>query len=308
MSGKERQYSRRQFFRLAAGFGVGALGGAGIARPFLSQAESPDSPTKATVTPTLGPGVPDYIVRQLKRTPTPTPVLSLPETGENTTSGETLSFNVIYRGPPVPQVAITIDDGWFAENIEKACDFSEKFRVPLTFFILSNLFERKATNAALKRALSLGCELQNHGCCDHPDLVGFSKKGNLAAIRREIGIAQEKIGQFTEGKGNSGQFFRPPFGAYDATVVKIAHEFNLEVVMWSKDSRGTRKKENGELIDCEEVLNNLRSTGQGEIVLLHTNWNDTGALERFYQEVLVPKGLAPVLLSQLTPSRFHQPS
>jgi peptidoglycan/xylan/chitin deacetylase (PgdA/CDA1 family) len=268
--------------------------------PTTSPTTTPTPTRTVTPTPTIAP----------TETPTPTftpsPTATLEARPTEVPPRQDILYynNVIIKGPAVPQVAITIDDGWFPKNIQLACDFCEKYQAPLTFFIMAGLFDRPETKVALERARELGCEFQNHTWFSHPDMAKMANEGETQELIDEIRRAEEKILEFTGGKGGNGQFLRPPFGSYNRTVVDICHRLGLEVVFWSLDTAGTRRKPDGTLPGVEEVLANLRRTGPGEIPLLHTNWNDTQALERYYLEILQPKGLAPVLLSQLTPSRF----
>lgn len=205
----------------------------------------------------------------------------------------------LYRGPKIPQVAVTIDDGWDPQEIEKVLQVVRKSKVPLTFFIVGKLLARSPWKELAKEALSLGCELQNHSLT-HPFLARMSSREE---IKKEILSAQDLIFRVSGGRGNSGRYLRPPYGSFDARVVEVANRFGLEVVMWSLSSEGTSRKPSGELIPSKAVLQNLASTRWGEIVLMHFNWNDVGSLGR-YLAALGKDRLSPVLLSTLSPSRF----
>lgn len=208
---------------------------------------------------------------------------------------EAISQNeVIFKGPHLPQVAITLDDGWFPHHIENAVEIAEKYGIKLTFFLVGRVLGAKDWQAPIQRALNAGCELQNH-TWSHAWLT----KNSPSQIRSEIKKAQEAIFNWTKGQGNSGRYLRPPFGAYNSTVIRIAHELDLEVVMWSSSTGGIQKTEEGNLISSEQCLANLQhNTGWGTISLLHTNWNDVGALD-FYIPWLKETNLSPVLLSEL---------
>lgn len=203
---------------------------------------------------------------------------------------------IIRRGPWVPKVAVTIDDGWWPEQIEKAVEIAEKHGIKLTFFVVGRLLQMEKWRQPIERALAAGHELQNH-TFNHLDLC----QCDSATITWEIKAAQEAIWKRTDGKGNSGRYFRPPYGGSNDNIVRIAHELGLEVVKWSNSSGGTEKQADGKLVSAEQCLANLEAgTGWGSISLLHTNRNDIDALKS-YLPWLEKKGMSPVLLSELVP-------
>lgn len=206
--------------------------------------------------------------------------------------------DVIYRGPHVPEVAITIDDGWWPSQIEKQVEIAQKYGIKLTFFLVGRVLKMPAWEKSITKALEAGCELQNH-TFNHAWLTKCSSE----EIAWEIKAAKEVIFDLTKGEGNSGRYLRPPFGAYDGRVVSIAHSLGLEVAMWSNGSGGTSRDKDGNLISAGACFNNLvATTGWGSIPLVHTNWNDTGALDP-YVSWIKEKGMSPVLLSELVPPR-----
>lgn len=199
--------------------------------------------------------------------------------------------DTIRRGPvDQPKIAITIDDGWDTDCIKAAVEFSEKYHVPLNFFLLGQFYSQPKHRDLAKKALSCGCELHSHSYSLGHKLLTKLTSGE---IKDEIENGQRSIFGVSGGAGNSGRYLRPPYGSYNQEIVEIAHQFGVEVVIWSASSGGT-----------EKVLVNLQKTTNGDIVLMHFNWNDINALESYYLHILRPRGLRPVALSQLTPSRF----
>lgn len=210
--------------------------------------------------------------------------------------------DAIRRGPvDEPKMAITIDDGWNTECIKAAVEFSEKYHVPLNFFLLGQFYSQPKYRDLARKALACGCELHSHSySLGHKLLTKLTKD----EIKEEVENGQRSIFGISGGAGGSGRYFRPPYGSYNQEVVEIAHQFGVEVIIWSASSGGTGKEPDGKMIGTEKVLANLQKTTNGDIVLMHFNWNDINALESYYLHILRPRGLRPVALSQLTPSRF----
>lgn len=263
--------------------------------------EVPTATATATMTetptgiPTPTPTSTSTATATVTETSTPIPATATPEVKRN--------LGVIYCGPrDKKEVAITIDDGWEVEFLEAACDFAEKYQVPLTFFVVGRLLTAERWQKVMRRAITLG-ELQNH-TWSHLDLKGLVGQGKLSQIKEEIKEAENIILSLTGGKGDSGKFLRPPGGSWNQTVVEIANELGLEVVMWSATSGGTGRNPGGKLINAEQIMGNFRNIRGGDIILTHANWNDAEVWERLYLEILIPRGLKPVLLSQLVPPRL----
>lgn len=205
---------------------------------------------------------------------------------------------VIFRGPSVPKIAFTLDDNYYPDQLDIVCDYMEKLKFPVTLFMVGRLLPLAGWQTVLRRAVSLGCEIQNH-TWTHPPMTRLSRAGDYQALREEIGRTNEAILSITGGRNNSGKFFRPPYGDFDQTVVAVAQEFGLRTIMWSRSSGGAAYDKSGELVSVDYIMGNLRGISAGDIVLAHGNKNDVASMPKVLAEILQPKNLAPVTLSTL---------
>ncbi len=101
-----------------------------------------------------------------------------------------------------PKVALTFDDGPNTTTTLEVLDRLEKYGVRASFFLIGNLITEE-TIPSVKRAVSLGCEIQNHSFTH-----SFMDKMEAQVIQEEI----EKTSDLIKGiTGKEPQFFRPPY-------------------------------------------------------------------------------------------------
>ena len=129
-----------------------------------------------------------------------------------------------YRhGPARRDVAIGFDDGpWrdtpaFVRMLERA-------HAPATFFLIGRQIA-PSDRAMLVRELADGDALGDH-TFTHP---------NLTAARDVRSQLQRTITAIRALTGYTPCVFRPPYGAYDASVVRTAGSLGLATVLWNAD-------------------------------------------------------------------------
>src|SRR3569833_1356034 len=158
-------------------------------------------------------------------------------------------------------LALTIDDGVSEEVVGAYAQLAADTGIRLTFF--PNGCYRSWTDhaAALRPLVDSGqVSLGNH-TWSHPDLTTLAD----ADIAREIARNRDFL-QITFGAGGT-PFFRPPYGAHDERVDRIAAEQgHPTVVMWNGTLGDDR------LLSGEELLGYARQwfTAQS-IVIGHAN-------------------------------------
>ena len=101
-----------------------------------------------------------------------------------------------------PQIALTFDDGPNDSTTMEVLDRLEKYGVRASFFLIGEKIT-KETIPSVKRAISLGCDIQNHSFTH-----SFMDEMDAETIQEEIRITSEKITAIT---GKEPQFFRPPY-------------------------------------------------------------------------------------------------
>lgn len=193
----------------------------------------------------------------------------------------------VYKGPSINKVALTIDDGYGLNSLITILDFSEKNNIPLTFFIVGKLLADKRYEEQLKRAIKLGCSLQNHSW-SHPYFTKLADD----EIKTEVEKASEQIEKLSGGKNGSGKFLRPPYGSFNEKVVETANKLGMKVVIWSLSSGSTGNN------DVSQIVIALSNVGKGDIILFHVNGKDAQALPAFFP-LLAAKGLSATGLSDL---------
>jgi peptidoglycan-N-acetylglucosamine deacetylase len=133
---------------------------------------------------------------------------------------------VAYRhGPARRAVAIGFDDGPAADT-GAFVRMLERSRARATFFMIGRQVDG-AYRPTLLRELADGDVLGDH-TFTHP---------NLTASAEVRGQLFRTIGAIRALTGYTPCVFRPPYGAYDGSVVRTARSLGLATVLWNVDPR-----------------------------------------------------------------------
>lgn len=148
-------------------------------------------------------------------------------------------------------IALTFDDGPNPINTPKVLDLLAERKIKASFFVLGSRAQQypKIT----KRIVAEGHAIGNHSW-DHPVLTKLKR----ADLEHQI-LDTEKV--LTEIIGFSPHLFRPPYGAFNQTVIDTA---KLPVILWSIDSLDWK---DGKAADIKKEI--LKHLGTGKIILLH---------------------------------------
>lgn len=168
-----------------------------------------------------------------------------------------------------PYVALTFDDGPTRYTPE-LLRVLRKNGARATFFEIG---QKAAGNPDLVRAEAAAGAVGNH-TWSHRYLPNLS----AGEIEREIQKANKKIAALS---GSGVAFFRPPFGARNATVDRIARKLGVLEVLWNADSGDASEPTTP---SSERIYHHLLDRVRpGSIVLLH-------------EDVTVPRALGAVRL------------
>lgn len=99
-------------------------------------------------------------------------------------------------------VALTFDDGPNTTTTQQVLDKLEKYNVKASFFLIGNNIT-PASEASVKRAYDMGCEINNHS-----KTHSYMSEMTAEEIKAEIDFVNEKVKQIT---GEEPHFFRPPY-------------------------------------------------------------------------------------------------
>lgn len=184
-------------------------------------------------------------------------------------------------------VAVTFDDGPHAMYTPQVLDVLAKYNAKATFFCLGEQAERNKEIVA--RAVREGHEIANH-TMTHPQ----APKVSAEQLQQEVGENNKLLEEIT---GQKVQFFRPPYGYFNADYFKACQERNLTVVLWTIVPKDWEQPP-AEVI-AQRVISEIQP---GSIVLLHdgggSRTQTVKALEIILQE-LDKRNLKAVTLSQL---------
>jgi peptidoglycan/xylan/chitin deacetylase (PgdA/CDA1 family) len=161
-------------------------------------------------------------------------------------------------------LALTFDDGP-GPYTQLALEILRHNRARATFFLVGRNLARAGDLPA--QELLLGA-VGDH-TWTHADLLRMS----LRQVTWQLEATRRAIRQAT---GTPVTLFRPPYGAHDALVDRVARSLGLLEVLWSidtRDSEGARWHQIGALVG--------RNARPGSIVLMHENRGQTIRALRF---------------------------
>lgn len=135
--------------------------------------------------------------------------------------------HAIWIGPQRHKVVyLTFDEGWEAGHTGKLLDELERAHVKATFFV-TGVWVRDERGLARRMARA------GHVVCDHtwshPKMTSLA--GRPKAFARQL-TSTARAWRHATGT-RMAPFFRPPYGAYDARVLKLARGLGYTTVFWS---------------------------------------------------------------------------
>jgi peptidoglycan/xylan/chitin deacetylase (PgdA/CDA1 family) len=166
---------------------------------------------------------------------------------------------VAQAGKRKREIALTFDDGpgpYTAEVVRTL----RRLNAPGTFFQVGgteHYFTDAEEVARRDPLVTVGVHTVNHRRLDRLD-----RAGQAAEIDGDSAI-------LTAAGNPAPTLFRPPYGAYDATTLKLLAERHMTMVLWSIDSKDYERPGVEAIVD--EVLANAKP---GAIVLLHDAGGD----------------------------------
>lgn len=188
---------------------------------------------------------------------------------------------LVVRGPArCPLVALTFDAGAGAEGAASILDGLLKHGARSTFYLTGKW---TATFPDLaRRIVADGHEIANH-TDTHPDLTKLPPD----QIEAQIRVGALRIAEHS-GLHPVSQF-RPPYGAYNETVLAVAGRLGYPVtVYWSIDTLDWQQPP-AETIAARV----LTRAARGDIVLMHLGSRNTGLALDLIIPALRKKGLRP---------------
>ena len=190
-------------------------------------------------------------------------------------------------------VALSFDDGPNNDTTPEVLDILEEHKVPASFFVIGQNIN-ESTAKQMTRAISLGCEIQNHSLT-HTFMTQLSPEQIADEVRR----TDELIEQYT---GIRPWLFRPPYIDHNESMHQtIGHTFICGVgcLDWEAERSAQQR--------FDDLMSQVKD---GDIILLHDfsgNVNTVEALKMIIPE-LKKRGYALVTVSQLYEMKGIKPA
>jgi len=193
----------------------------------------------------------------------------------------------LLRGNPAwRQVALTFDAGASSQPTPLILDALRAAGVRATMFLTGEWIRKNPD--LVRRIVAAGHEVGNH-TFSHPDLRGLRDEDIGAQLRDTARLFYEVTGS------QMVPYFRPPFGARDARVLRAAWAAGYRSVYWTLDSGDWREDATPEAVR-ERVLGQMQN---GSIVVLHLgSWATARALPEIL-DGLQAAGYRLVTISQM---------
>ncbi len=183
------------------------------------------------------------------------------------------------------RIALTIDAAWDADKTSFILDTLDAYHVKATFF-LCGVWVKQYPDY-VKEIAKRGHEIGNHSLT-HPHM----NRLDAIAIQKELSDLDDMLEELT---GKRSTLFRPPFGEYNDTVIKAAHEAGYQVIQWSRDTVDWKQDRSAQTI-LDGVLKKLQS---GDIILCHNNGYKIETYLPVLLETAQQKGFTFVTVSEL---------
>jgi peptidoglycan-N-acetylglucosamine deacetylase len=193
-------------------------------------------------------------------------------------------------------IALTFDDGP-SPYTGPIVRILAKMRVPATFFVVGQqlTYFSAGLRDEVRHGFAVGDHTENHAWLAHLHPGGQYLQIHDDAVRMQRAGAP------------APRLFRPPYGIYNGTTLRLLHSMRMLMVMWSIDPGDWRRPGTKAII-----ANVLANAKPGAIVILHDGGGDRtqtiaalpaiirGLWRRGYRLVSVPK------LVTLDPPPRHQ--
>lgn len=181
-------------------------------------------------------------------------------------------------------VALSFDDGPNNQTTPDVLDILEEHNVPASFFVIGQNIN-DSTAEQMKRAISLGCEIQNHSYT-HSYMTKMTQDKFIDELKR----TDDLVEKYTSTRPT---LFRPPYIDHNKSMHDAVDHIFINGV-------GCQDWEAG--ISAEDRFNDLMSkVKDGDIILLHDfsgNVNTVEALKMIIPE-LKSRGYNLVTVSEL---------
>lgn len=165
-------------------------------------------------------------------------------------------------GAERPWIALTLDAGAGAAPTPRILEALRERGITITFFLTGRWM--RANPDLVRQIVADGHELANH-TVNHPDLTTLDDD----AIRRELNETEAILQEIAPG-ATTRPFFRPPYGAYNERVLRVALAEGYLPIYWTLDSLDSVGEPKTPEFLVERVTRKLSPDDlRGAIILAH---------------------------------------
>lgn len=192
--------------------------------------------------------------------PTPHPITPLPLYVQQQVAVLEAHDRFFYHGnTSLPEIALTFDDGPNPLYTTQILSILQHYGVKATFFCTGKHVQQYPE--LVKQEYRQGNLVENHSW-SHPYMPSLSEQ----SLIWQLSTTSNSIERVT---GERPTLFRPPYGAFNASVLKVANSFGLSTFIWNTDAEDWSMPGTNTIIT--RVLNRV---GNGSIVLMHDGGGD----------------------------------
>lgn len=158
------------------------------------------------------------------------------------------------------KVALTINCAWNDSDIDNILQTLNNNNCKVTFFMVGD-WVKKYPEAA-KKVKEAGHEIGTHSNT-HPHVNNLDYEKNANELKESAKIIKETTGAEVK-------LYRPPYGEYNDTVIKVTNENGYIPIQWSLDTLDYTK------ITGEQMWERLKNKiTAGDIILMHNGTEHT---------------------------------
>ena len=199
--------------------------------------------------------------------------------------GNTLKRYPIYNvATNEMKIAISFDAAWGADKTLDILNVLDEYGVKATFFLVGIWIEKypQITKEIANRGFEIGSHSYNH-----PDFTKLDK----VHMKAELESTNELL---VEVVGNKPKLFRPPFGAYNDTLIELLDELSMVGIQWNVDTLDWKGYTPSQVINrvTEKIC-------PGSIILCHNNADHVVESTRLILSTLLNKGYQFVTIGEL---------
>lgn len=154
------------------------------------------------------------------------------------------------------KVAISFDAAWGADKTEAIMENLKEFDANATFFLVGFWVDKYGD--MVQKIDQNGFEIGTHSNT-HPDMTTLTKEKMEEELELSINLIEQKIDKKVS-------LFRPPYGAYNNTLLDVCSQKNLYPIQWDVDSLDWKG------LSAENITQRIVGrVKDGSIILCHNN-------------------------------------